>query len=50
VQDRLLDLIESLYKDLEAERNTVMVLQNQIQSLIKQETFGITSKFVTLKG
>ncbi|KAH0819838.1 hypothetical protein GEV33_002954 [Tenebrio molitor] len=50
VQDRLLDLIESLYKDLEAERNTVMVLQNQIQSLIKQETFGITSKFVTLKA
>ncbi|KYB24799.1 hypothetical protein TcasGA2_TC033283 [Tribolium castaneum] len=49
LQNNLVDLIENLNKNLESERETTTKLQEQIQSLMKQDNFGITSKYVALK-
>ncbi|EFA10049.1 trichohyalin [Tribolium castaneum] len=50
LQNNLVDLIENLNKNLESERETTTKLQEQIQSLMKQDNFGITSKYVALKA
>ncbi|XP_044263077.1 myosin-1-like [Tribolium madens] len=50
LQNNLIDLIENLNKNLESERETTTKLQEQIQNLMKQDNFGITSKYVALKA
>ncbi|RZC36780.1 structural maintenance of chromosomes protein 2-like [Asbolus verrucosus] len=49
LHNNLIELIDCLYKDLEVSKNEVVNLQQQMQNLLKQETFGITSKYVALK-